>query len=110
MESYRLGTFRPHRFGQLSLCEGFGLLPSFEEQEILQSRTGPDYSVEVRVGSTIEDRNFEEMPIEDCLLVSEAIDRNANSEALKALCPCPSIKINQWGKSRHVFFLSSKTS
>jgi hypothetical protein len=34
-----------------------GLLPSFEEQEMIQSRTGPDYSVEVRVGSTIEDRN-----------------------------------------------------
>ena len=33
---------------------------SFESQEMIQSRTGPDYSVEVRVGSTIEDRHFEE--------------------------------------------------
>lgn len=39
---------------------------SFESQEMIQSRTGPDYSVEVRVGSTIEDRNFEEF-FQDCL-------------------------------------------
>lgn len=51
------GILGTSAFGQLSLCEGFGLLPSFESQEMIQSRTGPDYSVEVRVGSTIEDRN-----------------------------------------------------
>lgn len=44
-------------FGQLSLREGFGLLPSFESHEMIQSQTGPDYRVEVRVGSTIKDRN-----------------------------------------------------
>lgn len=60
---------------------------SFESQEMIQSRTGPDYSVEVRVGSTIEDRNF----FKTALLVSEAIDRNANSEVPTNLCPCPSI-------------------
>lgn len=57
MESYRLGTFRPKRFEQLSLCWSASFF-SFESQEMIQSRTGPDYSVEVRVGSTIEDRNF----------------------------------------------------
>lgn len=51
------GILGTSTFGQLSLCEGFGLLPSFESQEMIQSQTGPDYSVEVRVGSTIEDRN-----------------------------------------------------
>lgn len=45
MESYRLGTFRPHRFGQLSLCEGFGR-PSRKE-EILVPEVGIAVEVEV---------------------------------------------------------------
>ncbi|CAK9153718.1 unnamed protein product [Ilex paraguariensis] len=67
------GILGTSTFGQLSLCEGFGLLPSFESQEMIQSRTGPDYSVEEL--------------IQDCLLVSEAIDQNANSEMQTHLCP-----------------------